>query len=673
VKVIHSETEGNPFFVEEVFRHLSEEGRLLDQAGGFRTDLLIDELDVPEGVRLVIGRRLQRLGEDTRKALSAAAVIGRKFDYEVVRLMDGLGDDQLLDAFEEAERARLIVPAGSGSRYTFGHELIRQTLLTSLSLPRRQRLHLRAAEAIEVSNFVAGDDAAAELAHHLYQAGAAADAAKTVRALGLAGDVAMRSMAFVDALRHYENGLTIDLEDAGVRASALHGRGRALRSLGRWEDAIGSWREALSLLEGAGDPVAAGLMAWEVAHQLAWATKWVEATEVATRGLANLGDALVPERAYLTLMTGIVFSLAGNGEFGGRMIRDGLELAERIGDETAIGYSLYCQAIHHWVFWEPEACVEVGLRGIEALRRGGNLWDLAALQGFLGFAMLVLGRVDDAIVMADESMDLSRRLGHLGAQLIPGRVTAFGRLLMPGQIAEFESYLDEDIEICRTIGSPFIRDAYLWKGLVGYLRGEWDQALPWYERAAEEVVPGAWAPVHPMFLARHLALAGDPDRARRIVDEHARFLPGTGGEPVSFGSWCTLAVSVETLIALGDTAAAAELYPLTLRYAETGALAQAYDHRPVGFVAGLAAGAGDRWTEAVAHLERALEEAGRLGNRVADGEIRIQLARALLRRGEAGDRERAGEEAARAVAGCRELGMARHVEMARAVQKEAVG
>ena len=84
VEVIFSETEGNPFFVEEVFRHLSEEGRLLDENGGFRAGLRIDELDVPEGVRLVIGRRLQRLGEEARRALSAAAVIGRVFDYELV-------------------------------------------------------------------------------------------------------------------------------------------------------------------------------------------------------------------------------------------------------------------------------------------------------------------------------------------------------------------------------------------------------------------------------------------------------------------------------------------------------------------------------------------------------------------------------------------------------------
>ena len=78
--VVYRETEGNPFFVEEVFQHLKEEGRIFDDAGRWRSDLDIDELQVPAGVRLVIGRRLERVSDDTRKALTVAAVIGRSFE-----------------------------------------------------------------------------------------------------------------------------------------------------------------------------------------------------------------------------------------------------------------------------------------------------------------------------------------------------------------------------------------------------------------------------------------------------------------------------------------------------------------------------------------------------------------------------------------------------------------
>ncbi|MGH9004740.1 MAG: hypothetical protein ACRDYV_16570, partial [Acidimicrobiia bacterium] len=63
--VIHEETEGNPFFVKEVLRHLSETGAVHHRDGRWVTGLPIAELGIPEGVRDVVGRRLSRLSEAT--------------------------------------------------------------------------------------------------------------------------------------------------------------------------------------------------------------------------------------------------------------------------------------------------------------------------------------------------------------------------------------------------------------------------------------------------------------------------------------------------------------------------------------------------------------------------------------------------------------------------------
>src|SRR5213596_2461225 len=133
VQAIYRETEGNPFFVEEVFQHLSEQGRLLDAEGRWRSDLQVGELDVPEGVRLVISRRLERVSEDCRTALTDAAVVGRDFGFQMLQSLTQLGADRLLDAIDEAERANLIVASDDlpavetdralEARFRFAHEL----------------------------------------------------------------------------------------------------------------------------------------------------------------------------------------------------------------------------------------------------------------------------------------------------------------------------------------------------------------------------------------------------------------------------------------------------------------------------------------------------------------------------------------------------------------------
>ncbi len=170
-RVIHRETEGNPFFIEEVFQHLAEEGQLFDATGAWRPDLRVDALDVPEGVRLVIGRRLERLPEATRRTLTTAAVLGRTFSLALLEALEPNEGDAVLDAIEAAERAHLVaVQSGTReTRYTFTHELIRQTLADALSLPRRQKLHARIAAAIEQVYARALDAHVPALAHHLFR------------------------------------------------------------------------------------------------------------------------------------------------------------------------------------------------------------------------------------------------------------------------------------------------------------------------------------------------------------------------------------------------------------------------------------------------------------------------------------------------------------------------
>src|SRR5207237_4668872 len=139
---VRAETEGNPFFMGEVLRHLVETGVIEEREGRWTVDRSAGEVGIPDGVREVVGRRLSRLSDAANEVLATAAVIGREFDVALLGQSVDVGQDAMLDALEQAEEARLVVtaPARPG-RYSFAHALVRSTLYDELPSSRRLRLH----------------------------------------------------------------------------------------------------------------------------------------------------------------------------------------------------------------------------------------------------------------------------------------------------------------------------------------------------------------------------------------------------------------------------------------------------------------------------------------------------------------------------------------------------
>jgi predicted ATPase len=210
VSLIHSTTEGNPFFIEELLQHLVERGKL-NAEGELRGTLNVEDIEVPDNVRLVIGRRLARLSDAAQKALGTAAVIGGSFTFELLHAAIGGDADGLLGCIDESEGAGVITSTVQypEALFRFAHELIRRTIIDGHSAARRQRLHLNIAQAIELLYANALEEHAEDLAHHFWSSGAAADPAKAVHYLQMAGERAVRSSANVEAIGHFRKALQL--------------------------------------------------------------------------------------------------------------------------------------------------------------------------------------------------------------------------------------------------------------------------------------------------------------------------------------------------------------------------------------------------------------------------------------------------------------------------------
>ncbi|MGH9002159.1 MAG: ATP-binding protein, partial [Acidimicrobiia bacterium] len=226
----YGETEGNPYFLEEVVRHLLETGGAFWEGGRWRIERSsVESLAIPEGIQELITRRLSRLSEAGNDVLTRAAVLGAQFDFAVLEHMTGLADDALLAALEEALEAQVIEQAETArghALYRFAHAVIRQSLYEGLSLPRRQRLHRRAAEAIEEVQAGNLGPHLPALALHYRQAGAAADPARAVEYSVKAGEVAQGVFAYEDAAQHWEAALDLLGDTAGdaVTEAVILGR-----------------------------------------------------------------------------------------------------------------------------------------------------------------------------------------------------------------------------------------------------------------------------------------------------------------------------------------------------------------------------------------------------------------------------------------------------------------
>ena len=242
VSAVHEQTDGNPFFVEEVMRHLIETGLLFERGGRWSSALTADEIGVPEAVKDVLQSRLARLSDGCRTVLAQAAVLGREFSFDVLAAMAERGDEEVIAALEEAAAAQLIVEEDGGSTHAFSHALVREAIYGGLSTPRRQRLHARAAQAIEA---IRGDGSVTALAIHYRLAGPAGDAAKAIECSLRAGNEARELSAWEEAAAHWDGALAV-MERAGGQDA---GRARLLVLLGELMVVVGDLGRQIAYLE----------------------------------------------------------------------------------------------------------------------------------------------------------------------------------------------------------------------------------------------------------------------------------------------------------------------------------------------------------------------------------------------------------------------------------------
>lgn len=665
---LHEATGGNPFFVGEMLRHLDG----LGDAMRWDSPDALDEIALPDSLRLAVEERLSHLSEPGRDVVTLAALVAGDVGFGVLERLTDLGEDALLDALDEAERARVIDAASDGSTgevvFRFSHGLFRSVLTSGMTLTRRQRLHIRVADALEAEYADRLDARASDLAHHLLAAGRWAPPERTLRFLTMAADRSLDTAAYEEALTHLDRASRlVPADDTGGRATVLERLGIAERSLGHLDDALALWDEALDAYEQAGRNGDVARLALTAAVQVAWWRRGDEVMALVDRGLACLGEEDSPLRAGFLALAGGVASQAGSYDQASRLLDDAGVIARRHGDHAVLGLTLYSQAVHHYSYYQYQNVVDVGRASVEHLRRAGDLWNLANVQGYIGSSLGWLGRFEEATEVGLEAQEFARRLGNWSAVVFADGAVAF-RDIGQNPAADVLAARGADaVQRGRELGFPWLTSLGHGRlGLAAFWRGHWEAALENVTEAAESERRGASGGHLGRLFLLH-AYLGNAEHSLELLEEVSGQMPIVG-RPNSGTSWTLGLAALETRLMLGHWAEAARLYPVVLDHAAHGPIMRSWDYRLVSTLAGAAAACAGESEAAALHFQQARDLARSLPMLHEEPEACRFEAMTLLATGGDAARERALVLIDEAAGRYDAIGMPRHAQITRALR-----
>lgn len=654
---LRRETEGNPFFMREILRHLAQSGALYQRGGRWTYSGDVDRLGIPASVREVISRRVLRLSDGVSRVLSHAAVMGREFDLAVLSRVVEASEEQLLDAMEEATGAALVAERpGRPGRFVFAHALIRHTLYEEIGSTRRMRLHRRVGDVMESAYGGHLDEYLPELAHHYGIAAAGGDGAKAGIYAQRAGQRSLDLLANHEAVSYFRQALDL-VESFGVDDRTRDARRCELMiALGEAERRSGEGDYRQSLLDGAavarrlGDPVQLAQAA--LANNRGFFSSTGQVDQERVRVLREAIDAYEPGDSAVRarLLAQLAVELIFDGDWDARvsLSDQALAMARRVDDTETLVLVLNLRSMA--LRGAPTTAHRLALSN-EARRLAAELDNpipafYAAVFG--AHAAMEAGDLGTADHLLDSSSQVAQGLGQpiLSWYWL---VTRVKRELIGGSFAECERLALEAFAIGQEAGQD---DAPLWLAWqFGILRLHQDRASEVVDLAKAGLASASAPGSVPMLSAAALALAyvevDQEADARRTYD--ALMAHDLADLPLDFAWLGTVAICAQVGHHLHDAHRAAALHrllePYRDQFVDVGA---AWLGSTARFL-GLTAATLGRTDEAIAHFSFAADAHTRIHSPVWLARIQLDWASTLLSSGDPAHADRGRELLERAL------------------------
>jgi hypothetical protein len=396
---VAEKAEGNALFAEEIVSFLIERGVLRTLAGKVEFDAGVVPSALPASVQSLLTARIDRLAPQDRAMLQAAAVIGRRFDPQLLAVVAGDAGD--IDARLAAMQALdLVHPEGKSGDYAFKHALVRDALYQSLLTDARKALHLKIAEEIEHRSGNRLTEVAESLAHHYSQTD---HAGKAFAYLSMAGSKSLSVYSLDEAATHF------------TAALALLDRNADCAS----DDQVAEFLVPYTLL-------------------LNMSMQLMLMIDVLERYLARI-DRLGNDPRVVLIRHQYVFALLWNTRYREAAVvqRETSPIADRLGDSRSKAYSLSGE-IHVSTMIAPKPLNEFEALKKEAIKAASDTAD-AHIQNWTRF---VIGWEEFHRGRTTNARDSARELMQVGRLLNDPRSTGLGLALLTWIALVFDSFAE---------------------------------------------------------------------------------------------------------------------------------------------------------------------------------------------------------------------------------------
>jgi predicted ATPase len=483
---IFKETEGNPFFIEEMLNSFQDEGIILAEEDGWQIKE-VSKIDIPSTIMDLISLRVERLDEGTMNVIKQASVIGHFFDFNILRNSTKIDPDNLLDTLEKLEHKKLIMlDPENDELYRFSHSMIREVIYNLQSSHRKRLIHEKIAKTIEELNKNNLEDAYYQLAYH-YSNTKQHD--KTLNYSMKAGEKASGEFALDEAIGFYRWALNAQ-EQIEHRPKNKRIKLEIITHLGDIYYVIGEGEKAFEyykIMEELSDELKDHNKKAEVYRNMGLLhinkNEWEEAVKLLNKAKEIAEGINNPKiTADIYYMLGTVSELKGELDNGREHYERCMEIAQDIQDNLKIASAYLGLGRLNAQKSEYNDSIKAFKNAINILEKIQNLGELSKAYENLG-ATYSFVDLDEAIIYHNKTIEIANKTGDI-------RIKGYSMLnisysyIKKNELKTASTYLEKALGIFEKLDERMlISVAYINYGTIYRLQKEWIKATDYFEKA----------------------------------------------------------------------------------------------------------------------------------------------------------------------------------------------